>query len=108
MRFVAAQVIALLADDLWLELATHANDAARRLGEQLDAVEGVSLVQAVQANMVFVRFPEKFAARIHQAVGPFHPPTSDRTVGRLVTAWDTQPSDVTSFVDAVTRITRER
>ena len=108
MRFVAAQFSALLTDDLWLELATHANDMARQLGEQLDAVEGVSLLQPVQTNMVYARFPEGLAARIQQEVGPFHCPTSDPTVGRLVTAWDTQRSDVIAFVDAVGRVARDR
>ena len=108
MRFVAAQFDALLTDDLWLELATHANDMARQLGDQLHAVDGVSLVQPVQTNMVYARFPEELAARIQQEVGPFHHPTRDHTVGRLVTAWDTQRSDVTAFVDAVARIARER
>ena len=108
MRFVAAQFDALLTDDLWLELATHANDMARQLGDQLHAVEGVSLVQPVQTNMVYARFPGELAARIQQEVGPFHCPTSDHAVGRLVTAWDTERSDVTAFVDTVARIVRER
>ena len=108
MRFIAAQFDALLTDDLWLDLATHANDMAHQLSEQLDAVEGVSLVQPVQTNMVYARFPEDLSARIQQEVGPFHCPTSGHTVGRLVTAWDTQSSDVAAFVDAVARIARER
>ena len=108
MRFVAAQFDALLTDDLWLELATRANDMARQLGDQLHAVEGVSLVQPVQTNMVYARFPGELAARIQQEVGPFHCPTSDHAVGRLVTAWDTERSDVTAFVDTVARIVRER
>ena len=108
MRFVAAQFSALLSDDLWLELATHANDMARHLGEQLDAVEGVSLVEPVQTNMVYARFPDQLVARIQQEVGPFHCPTSDPAVGRLVTAWDTQRSDVTAFVDGIARIIGEQ
>jgi threonine aldolase len=108
MRFVAAQFDALLTDDLWLDLATHANDMARQLSEQLDAVKGVSIVQPVQTNMVYARFPGHLAARVQQEVGPFHCPTSDHTVGRLVTAWDTQPSDIAAFVDAAARIAGER
>jgi len=107
MRFVAAQFEALLTDDLWQELASHANCMARQLGERLGAVAGVSLVQPVQTNMVFARFPEGCAAQIQREVGPFHCPTPDPAVGRLVTAWDTQSSDVAAFVDAVARIVRE-
>ena len=108
MRFVAAQFSALLTDNLWLELAAHANDMARQLGEELDAVEGVSLVEPVHTNMVYARFPDRLAGRVQQEVGPFHCPTSDPAVGRLVTAWDTQRSDVTAFVDGVARIIDEQ
>ncbi len=104
MRFVAVQFETLLTDDLWRELARHANDMARQLGYRLDAINGVTLVQPVQTNMVYVRFPAESAARIQEEVGPFYFPDADPTVGRLVTAWDTQLSDVTAFGDAVTRI----
>ena len=104
MRFVAAQFDALLTADLWRALATHANEMARVLGAKLDAIEGVTLTQPVRTNMVYARFPTDALALIQQAAGPFHCPTPDPDVGRLVTSWDTQPSDVESFVAAVTAL----
>ncbi len=42
MRFIAAQFVALLTDDLWLSNATHANAMAQRLAEGVGAVDGVT------------------------------------------------------------------
>ena len=51
MRFVSAQLEALLGTDLWLENATHANAMAQRLAAGLDGV--VDIPRPVQANAVF-------------------------------------------------------
>ena len=55
-RFLAAQIEAYLADDLWLELARHANAMADRLAAGL-AAEGLVPVWPVEANEVFVALP---------------------------------------------------
>jgi threonine aldolase len=57
MRYVSAQLEAYLADDLWLELARRANDAAARLAAGLEAVPGVALAHPVEANELFVHLP---------------------------------------------------
>ncbi len=57
MRFVAAQVSALLEDGLWLKLAGHANAMATALGEGLAAVPGARLLHPVEANLVFADIP---------------------------------------------------
>ena len=41
MRFISAQFLALLRDDLWRHNATHANAMARRLADAVRDVEGV-------------------------------------------------------------------
>ncbi|MFI5086170.1 MAG: threonine aldolase family protein, partial [Actinomycetales bacterium] len=41
MRFISAQFIALLSDDLWLRSARHSNAMAARLRAAVDAVDGV-------------------------------------------------------------------
>ena len=101
MRFVAAQFEALLTGDMWRTLASQANQMAGLLGAELDSIEGVTLARAIRTNMVYARFPPNALASIQEAGGPFHCPTPDPNVGRLVTAWDTQPSDVATFVAVV-------
>src|ERR1700742_2059235 len=55
MRFLAAQFNALLADDLWLANAAHANAMAARLASGLASIPGVDLAYPVQSDVVFAR-----------------------------------------------------
>ncbi|MFN3260296.1 MAG: threonine aldolase family protein [Pikeienuella sp.] len=57
MRFVAAQVSALLEGGVWLRLAAHANAMAAALAEELKGVEGVRILHPVEANIVFADLP---------------------------------------------------
>src|SRR5262245_33908370 len=61
-RFIAAQIEAYLANDLWLELARHANAMADKLAEGLAAVD-LKPVWPVEANEVFVALPSNIDAR---------------------------------------------
>ena len=101
-RYIAAQFEAYFADGLWLDLASHANRMARRLGEGL-AARGVSIRHPVDANAVFATFPPGVADRLLAAgaafypwIAPGHPPTDD--VKRLVCSWATRESDVDAFL----------
>src|SRR4051812_16791252 len=53
MRFLSAQLVALLEDDLWRRCAAHANAMARRLAGGVGDLPGVTITQDVQANAVF-------------------------------------------------------
>src|SRR3954469_13539437 len=61
-RFVAAQMEAFLADDLWIRLARHANAMADRLGEGLERA-GFVPVWPIEANEVFVVLPQTMIDR---------------------------------------------
>ncbi len=53
MRFVSAQLMALLTDDLWLRNARHSNAMARDLEARVRDIPGVTVVRPVEANAVF-------------------------------------------------------
>jgi len=95
-RFLAAQFVALLEDDLWLRSATHANAMATRLADALLAVSGVRLTQPVQANGVFAILPPGAPERLRRD-WPFY--TWDESTGevRLMCSWDTMPEEVDAF-----------
>ena len=57
LRFVSAQFEALLAGDLYLRNARHANAMATRLADGLRGVTGVQILHPVQANAVFALLP---------------------------------------------------
>src|ERR671914_1013229 len=88
MRFISAQLEALLAGDLWLRLAQHANAMAQRLAAAVQGIDGVRVTQPVEANAVFAIIDPARTARL-KADWPFH--VWDETTGevRWMTAWDT-------------------
>jgi threonine aldolase len=96
MRFLAAQVDALLSGDLWLATARHANAMARRLAESLEGVPGVQLAYPVQSNGVFTELDRDHVARLQQewSCHVWSESTDDRCVVRWMTAFDTSEADV--------------
>ncbi|MDP1788792.1 MAG: low specificity L-threonine aldolase [Rhodoglobus sp.] len=106
MRFVSAQLIALLEGDLYLRGAAHANAMAARLRAALEAeveagrLPGVQFTQKTQANAVFATLPEGAADRIrkHFRFYDWNPATGEV---RWMTAFDTTEADVDAFVAAI-------
>jgi threonine aldolase len=66
MRFLSAQVNALLADDLWLANARHANAMAARLATAISGIPGVELAYPVQSNGVFASLGREHARRLQE------------------------------------------
>ena len=110
MRFVSAQLLALLDGDLHLRNARHANAMAARLRSGLDAgiaagvIHGVEFTQPTQANAVFACLPPGIADRLRQHARFYDWDVSRREV-RWVCSFDTQQQDVDDFVAAVARVT---
>jgi threonine aldolase len=103
-RFLSAQLLAYLEDDLWLRNGKRANEAAARLGNGLAALPGASLAQKVEANEVFALLPERMIAGLEAAGYIFYRwALRDGAPGgivRLVCAFDTTAEDVDALVAA--------
>ena len=110
-RFVAAQMEAYLADDLWLNLARHANAMADRLSQGLTAA-GYAPIWPVEANEVFATLPKTICARLkadgagfyewpadNSPKGPLAAP--DASLVRLVTSFATTAAEVDQFIATV-------
>jgi len=103
MRFISAQLDALLTDDLWRRAAGHANAMARRLAEAVENVDGVTLTQAVQANGVFAILPPGAAERLQEDFHFYFWDEHTREV-RWMCAWDTREEDVDAFAEAIAEV----
>jgi threonine aldolase len=103
MRFVSAQLIALLEGDLWLRSASHANAMAARLRSSLEGVTGVNFTQPTQANGVFTTLPPGVADELRKEFRfyDWNPATGEV---RWMCAWDTAEADVDNFAAAVRRL----
>ncbi len=106
MRFVSAQLIALLTDDLYLRSATHANAMATHLRRSLEVavtdgrVANLGFSQTTAANAVFALLPNESADRLKQKFRFYDWDRAANEV-RWMTAFDTTEADVDAFVAAI-------
>jgi threonine aldolase len=110
MRFVSAQLLALLDGDLYLRNARHANAMAARLRSRMEAgiadgsIRGVDFTQETQANAVFARLPAGVADRLRENFRFYDWDAATGEV-RWVCSFDTRPEDVDAFVVQAARLT---
>ena len=101
MRFLAAPWLGLLAGEVWLRNARHANRAALQLAQNLQRKANVEVVFPVQANAVFARMDDQLA-RCLQVRGWHFYKFIEPDVYRLMCSWATTESDIGDFIRDVT------
>ena len=94
-RFVAAQIRAMLKDDLWLANARAANAGAAKLA----AACGSRLMYPVEANELFVRMNAEEAATLRGAGFDFY--DWGEGAARLVVSWDQDAEAVAPLAAAI-------
>src|SRR6478736_1159771 len=110
MRFVSAQLIALLEGDLWLRNASHSNAMAQRLRAGVEAgiadgsIRGVGFTQATQSNGVFATLPDGIADQLRESFR-FYDWDAAKNEVRWMCGFDTEESDVDAFVAELGRLT---
>ena len=94
-RYLAAQILALLDNDLWRDNARAANAGATLLAD----AAGERLVYPVEANEIFLRASPEEAAGLRALGFDFY----DWAPGeiRLVTSWDQQAAAIKPLADAI-------
>ncbi len=94
-RFVAAQIRAMLNNDLWLDNARAANAGAATLA----AACGDRLMHPVEANELFVHLTEAERAALRSQDFAFYDWGPDSA--RFVTAWNTRAEDAAALGKAI-------
>jgi threonine aldolase len=94
-RYLAAQILAMLENDLWLDNARAANRGAALLGR----AAGSRLVHPVEANEVFLRVTAEEAEKLRSLGFDFY----DWGVGeaRLVVSWDQDEAAIRPLAEAI-------
>jgi threonine aldolase len=97
-RYLAAQILAMLEGDLWLENARAANAAAQTLAQAARD----RLVYPVEANELFLKITAQEAAGLRSLGFDFY----DWAPGeiRLVTSWDQRGEPVERLAAALSRL----
>ena len=94
-RYLAAQILAMLDDDLWLANARAANAAAAEVGRAC----GGRLMHPVEANEVFLRLSEAERAALRAQGFEFYDWGAD--AARFVAAWNTRDDHALALARAI-------
>jgi threonine aldolase len=109
-RFLSAQMLAFLKDDVWLKNAHHANAMAQKMALSLTK-KGVRLGYNVQANEVFPVLTEAQDKRLKEKGAVYYPwsgrglqcapPAQDEHLVRLVMSYATTDEMVQAFLNEI-------
>lgn len=105
MRYLAAPWVTMLQSGAWLENARRANSAARQLAERVCRFPGIRPKFPVQANAVFLDFPEQWAAALRARGWLFY--TFIGGGARLMCSWATTQQDIDLFVKDLEEVTKQ-
>ncbi|MFP5507646.1 MAG: threonine aldolase family protein [Alphaproteobacteria bacterium] len=105
-RYLSAQMLAFLSDDLWLSSARRANANAARLIEGLKAIPAAGFLHEPQANMVFATLPRATHKRLHEAGAVYYiwsgelegDDPSEPLAARLVCDWSISHDQIDEFL----------
>jgi threonine aldolase len=100
MRFISAQLGALLTNHLWLANAQHSNRMAKLLESEVRQIPGVKLAYHVEANGVFAKIPHDAIAKIQERYF-FYVWNEEESVVRWMCSFDTTEEDVKNFASFV-------
>ena len=105
MRFVAAQLDALLSGDLWKKNATHSNRMAKLLEREVKKIPRVKVVYPVEANGVFAQIPREAISKL-QKRSFFYPWDLEKSIVRWMCSFDTTEDDIRRFASLVAKAVR--
>ena len=103
LRYLSAQFIPYLENNLWLENALKANISAMRLAEILKGYPDIKFTQKVESNQLFFTMPAEAAKKLQEKYY-FYFWNEDIYEVRLVTSWDTSGEDIAYFENTLNEI----
>ena len=96
MRFVGAQFVPYLRDEIWKTNATHSNRMAKILEHEIRNLKGVEITQPVEGNGVFAIVPAPIISRLQEEFF-FYMWDESRSEVRWMTSFDTTEDDIMKF-----------
>lgn len=107
LRYMSAQFLPYLENNLWLENARHANKCALKLADAMSKFDEIKFTQKIESNQLFFILPADVLAKLQEKYF-FYVWNDARNEARLVTSWDTTDEDIDSFIATLDQIMRSR
>lgn len=102
-RFIAAQWLALLSNELWRENAVHANAMANRLAQGLASRCAIDMPWPVEANEVFPVLLEPLRNDLRNEGVAFYDWPVLPNMARFVTHFGTTPGEVDELIELIAK-----
>lgn len=102
-RYIAAQFLAYLDNNLWHEIATQSCSMAKLLEHQLKEFRQVEILYPVESNAVFAKFPKEKIKELRKNKFFYIWDENDFSA-RLMMSWDTQAQDVLEFIEQMKKL----
>ena len=97
MRYISAQFLEFLTDDLYLHNAKHANEMAKVLVSRIKDIPEVTITQSVDANGIFAIVPKDAVEELQKHYF-FYIWDEDKSEVRWMTSFDTTLDDIEGFI----------
>ena len=104
MRYLSAQFIPYLNEQIWIENAQKSNAAAQQLGNAMKKIKEIEITQKVESNAIFFILPKGVSDELRKHYF-FYDWDESRNEMRLVCSWDTTQSDINDFISYLQKLT---
>jgi len=106
-RFLAAQFLEFLSEDLYMKIAEHSCLMAKHLSDQLEDKTDLKGNYPVQSNAVFVNIPKHMVKPLKEKMF-FYIWDEFKSEARLMTSFDTTKEELDGFVNTVIELETEQ
>lgn len=106
MRYISAQFIPYIEENIWLENATKSNNSAQKLLSSMKDIKGLKITQKVESNAVFFILPKNITDKLRERYF-FYDWDVNLNEMRLVCSWDTTDDDIDAFTNYLKQITTD-
>jgi len=93
-RYISAQFLSLLENDLWLSTARHANECAQYLADELKGFKDIKIAFPVQTNQIFFKLNKQKAKELQKDFLFYE----IDGLYRIVTSFDTRKEEADAFI----------
>lgn len=107
LRYLSAQFIPYLENNLWLNNALNANKMAQKLATILSRYPQINFTQKVESNQLFFTMPRTLIEKLQQHYY-FYVWNESKDEVRLVTSWDTTEEDINNFETTLNDLLSEK
>ena len=98
MRFISAQFEAMFTNNLWYDLAAHANNSATYFAKKITDYTPLRVTRPVETNAVFVEIPKNLYLAL-QEVATFYMWNEQTEETRFMFSFDTTTSEIDKFIE---------